>query len=262
MEDLETRKNWFSPIADLYDQARPRYPQALIRHTINTTQLSPQSNLLEIGCGSGIATVAFAPLGCSIVGLEPSEPLYQLACDRCKPYPNVRLLNTSFEEWNLEPDNFDAVLAANAFHWIPSEIAHVKSAAALRDRGFLILLWNMTPEPQHDVYQLLNEVYQEFAPSLSRYEGPRTQEEILRGFMRDTIDSGLFTHFASEQLSSETTYSVDDYLMLLSTFSQYRRLESPIREALFAGLRETIKTQLGGQIQLSYLSAVHIAQKR
>ncbi len=119
----------------------------------------------------------------------------------------------------------------------------------------------MTPEPQPEVYQLLNEVYQKFAPSLSRYEGQQTQEKILRGFAQDTIDSGQFTYFRSEQLSSESIYRVDDYLTLLSAFSPYRRLESPIKAALFAGLREKIETQLGGRIQLFYLSAVYIAQK-
>ncbi len=98
MEDLETRKSWFSSIATLYDQARPRYLDALIQRAIDAIQLSPQSRLLEIGCGSGIAAVEFAPLGCSIVGLEPSKALYQLASDKCKPYANVHLLNTSFEE--------------------------------------------------------------------------------------------------------------------------------------------------------------------
>jgi SAM-dependent methyltransferase len=77
-----------------------------------------------------------------MVCLEPNPDFYQLAQKNCKHYPNVELQNTSFEEWGLEADRFDAVLAASSFHWIPSDVGYSKAAKALRENGYLILLWN------------------------------------------------------------------------------------------------------------------------
>jgi cyclopropane fatty-acyl-phospholipid synthase-like methyltransferase len=57
---LEERAHWYSSAALAYDKARPRYPEALISHVANLTQLGSHSRLLEIGCGSGIATTDFA----------------------------------------------------------------------------------------------------------------------------------------------------------------------------------------------------------
>ena len=75
------------------------------------------------------------------------------------------------------------------------------------------------------------------------------------------MGSGRFKHFQCEDLVSEVPYSVDDYLTLLSTYSPYLKLDPPIRDALFRGLREVIEKKLGGHIQLSYLSACQVAKK-
>jgi SAM-dependent methyltransferase len=55
----------------------------------------------------------------------------------CKSYSSVEVINTSFEEWGLEPEAFDAVLAASSMHWIPAEIAYAKASRALKEGGYL-----------------------------------------------------------------------------------------------------------------------------
>lgn len=148
-------------------------------------------------------------------------------------------------------------LSANAFHWIPPEIRYTKAASAMCDNGFLILLWNLTPEPRYEVYQVIEEVYQAYAPSLVRYEGAQIQAEILRGFGQEILDSNCFKELVVEQTACEVTYSIDDYLKLLSTSG---RLEPQAFELLFAGLREKLE-KFGDSVQLSFLSAVHVARK-
>lgn len=65
----------------------------------------------------------------------------------------------------------------------------------------------------------------------------------------------------SEQLPCTVTYSIDDYLTLLSTLSPYIALDSQQRTSLFAGLQTTLERHCGSTIQLSYLSGFHIAKK-
>lgn len=259
-KELEQRKCWYSPAAEAYQQFRPRYPQAVIDRVVEITQLSASSTVLEVGCGPAIATPAFAALGCQMVCVEPNPDFYRLAQQICEPYPNVELQNCSFEEWELEPQRFNTVLAASSFHWIPPEIGYPKAAAALRPDGYLILLWNKELQPCYEVYQQLLAVYQVHAPSLMRaYEDGATQAAILDEMGQMAIESGYFKNMRSGHLDVKVAYSVDQYLMLLNTYSPYLKLEAKQRQALFAGLREVLQ-QNGDIVQLSYVSAFHITQ--
>ncbi|MEH1833114.1 MAG: methyltransferase domain-containing protein [Nostoc sp.] len=259
--DLEQRKNWYSPAAEAYNKARPRYPEELIHQIVEVAQLSRNSKILEVGCGPATATVAFAQLGCSMICLEPNPNFFRLAQHNCQPYPNVEIQNTSFEEWALETSEFDAVLAATSFHWISPEVGYPKAANALQESGYLILLWNKELQPCYEVYQRLSQIYQLHAPSLDRYQDRETQEEILRGLGKMAIDSGQFKDLISRQVVSEVTYNIDEYLMLLNTYSPYLKLAPHNKEALFAGLRHSIEDDFGGSLHLSYISAFHIAKK-
>jgi ubiquinone/menaquinone biosynthesis C-methylase UbiE len=260
-KNIEQRKKWYSSVAEAYNQARPRYPQAIIHRTIELAKIAPEARMLEVGCGPGIATVAFAELGFSMVCLEPSQEACQLARQNCHQYANIQIHNTTFEEWELETQKFDAVLAATSFHWIPANIGYPKAASALKDNGCLILLWNMLLEPRYEVYQELQQVYQKYAPSLAMYEGREKQKEHLRGFAEIVSDSGKFQDLVSEDVECKVIYNTDDYLTLLSTYSQCISLDSQMREDLFAGLREKIEEKFAGRLELTYLSACQIAWK-
>lgn len=255
--DFEQRKTWYSPIADIYYHARPDYSQELINRAVVLAELSSDARILEVGCGPGNATVAFAQFDFSMTCLDPNQDFCHLAQRNCASYPKVEICNTSFEEWAMSANQFNAVLSANAFHWISPDIRYSKAAEALRDNGFLILLWNMTPEPPYEVYRAIEEVYQVHAPSLVRYEGAQIQAEILKGFAQDVLDSGCFRELVTEQIACEVTYSIDDYLNLLSTL---RRLEPQAKELLFEELREKLE-KFGDSVQLLFLSAVHVARK-
>lgn len=262
-QDIEQRKTWYSPAAAAYQKVRPRYPQALIQQAVEVAQLSPDAKILEVGCGPATATVDLAAMGFEMVCLEPNPDFYGLAQQTCSPYPNVAILNASFEEWPLEVGQFDAVLAASSFHWIPAEVGYSKATQALREGGHLILLWNKELQPSYEVYQQMEALYRVHAPALGdRYEDRETQENVLRGLGQIVEDSGQFKQLMAGLVASEVTYSADDYLALLSTYSPYLKLDAHSREALFDRLRHTIERDFGGYLQLSYLSAFHVAQRR
>jgi SAM-dependent methyltransferase len=259
-KDLEQRRHWYSPAAEAYQQVRPRYPQEVLDRVVEMAQISSRSTLLEVGCGPAIATPAFAALGCQMVCVEPNPDFYHLAQQTCERYPNVELQNCSFEEWELAPQRFDAVLAASSFHWISPEVGYSKAAAALRPGGHLILLWNKELQPRYEIYQQLSTVCQTHAPSLNRaYENSVMQAAILDELGQMAIESGYFKDIQSGHIEVEVTYSVDQYLMLLNTYSPYLKLETEQKQTLFAGLREVLE-QNGETVQLSYVSAFHIAQ--
>lgn len=265
---MDSKRNWYSSVADAYNRVRPRYALELISRVIELTQLPPKSNILEIGCGPAIATVSFAELGFSLVSLEPNLEASQLAKQNCAAYPQVKIINTSFEEWEIAKNEFDAVLAATSWHWIDPEIAYCKSFETLKADGYLVLLWNTPPQLDYPTYQIVDRVYQTIAPAVplyARYEDQVTHQEHFQKFSQDILSSGYFEDLTYESMVKVVQYSLDDYLLLLSTLSPYIALEETTRNNLFAKLREVLYHMLRQDdrdyLTLYYISAFHVARK-
>ena len=83
----------------------------------------------------------------------------------------------------------------------------------------------------------------------------------LQALVQTVIDSGLFQELMTSEVMYNKTYNTDNYLMLLSTLSPYIAMEPEVRNALFAGLRDTIDMHLGGPIELEHLCIFQIVQK-
>lgn len=261
MNKPQNSNNWYSPVAQAYNKVRPGYPQSLINHLLELAQLSPQASILEIGCGPATATVSFAQLGYKMLCIEPSQEFCEIAQQNCNGYPLVKFDHTNFEDWQPQPQSFDAVLAATSIHWIPAEIAFPKAAEVLKNPGYLMLLWNASFQIQPEIYPLLNPIYQKYTPSLAWYDQKAKHQEGIKKIAQKAISSGLFKDLLSEELEWEITYTSDEYLLLLSTFSPYINLDATTREGLLTLLKTEIDEHLNGEITLGWLSMFHIVTK-
>ena len=56
----------FDHIADLYDRHRPRYPEKLFDDLLSLSGIIPSERILEIGSGTGQATLPLARRGFSL----------------------------------------------------------------------------------------------------------------------------------------------------------------------------------------------------
>ena len=257
----DERRAWYGNVAEAYNRTRPAYPPQLINKAVELALTSQNAKILEIGCGPGTATKDFAKLGYSIVALEPNFQASQLAQQNCLAYPQVEIINTTFEEWPLQPRKFDAILAATSFHWVSPEIVYEKTATALKGNGFLILLWNTPPQPSYEIHQqVLHKVYQDLAPSLGKYENKEIHLRNVKGISKNIIESGFFQEINSEHLVTDVTYSIDSYIALLSTLSPYIALEAQQRSDLFIRLKMVLGENLGSSIKLKFLSILQVMQ--
>ncbi|MEL6437712.1 MAG: class I SAM-dependent methyltransferase [Cyanobacteria bacterium J06621_8] len=255
------KSKWYDSVSEAYERTRPRYPQQILAQIQANAQLKPGKSVLEIGSGPAIASVELAKLGVNLVCLEPSQAACKIARRKCSAYPQVKVINTTFEAWELAEQKFDAVVATTSFHWVSPEIRTQKAAAALKKHGKLILMWNTPPQPSYEVYQSLAHIYQELAPELARYEGHQHHEQNLAYFGEEIIESGCFENLITDKIISRVSYSVDDYLTLLSTLSPYIGLEPEVRSQLFKSMEQLLKLNYGEQLELQYLSLVQIAEK-
>jgi 16S rRNA A1518/A1519 N6-dimethyltransferase RsmA/KsgA/DIM1 with predicted DNA glycosylase/AP lyase activity len=94
------------------------------------SNLHAGSRALEIGCGTGQLSVPLAEHGMDLVAVELGGRLAALARRNLARLPNARVEAGAFEDWPLSTQMFDAVLAANAFHWLDPNVRLSKPAEA------------------------------------------------------------------------------------------------------------------------------------
>src|SRR5688500_9398008 len=132
----------FGEVAEEYDRVRPGYPPALFEDMLG---YSPPATALEIGAGTGKATVTVASRGVQVVALEP-DPAMALVLRQRVAGLAVNIAMASLESYEPE-EPVDLVYSAQAFHWTDEKTRWSRTAAALRPGGSLALFWNMERLP-------------------------------------------------------------------------------------------------------------------
>lgn len=100
----------FGADAERYDRARPSYPGALVERIVAA---SPGSEVLDVGCGTGIAARQFQAAGSRVLGVDPDARMAELARQG-----GIDVEVTKFEAWDPAGREFDAVIAGQAWHWV------------------------------------------------------------------------------------------------------------------------------------------------
>lgn len=121
----------FEDLVDDYDAARPHYPRALY------DALPSLGDVLELGAGTGIASVELSSLARSLVvtDLGPRMLARGLA-KHASPGVVCRAEALPFAD-----ASFDVVCGAQMWHWT-SDPAGADAARVLRPGGKLVLWWN------------------------------------------------------------------------------------------------------------------------
>ena len=87
----DDRRLSFGDDAERYDRARPSYPAAAVDAAMDGANIR---RVLDVGCGTGIASQLFLDRGCEVVGVEPDERMAAVAHRR-----GVNVVVTPFETW-------------------------------------------------------------------------------------------------------------------------------------------------------------------
>jgi SAM-dependent methyltransferase len=250
----------FDEVPELYDRARPRYPSEVFDDLVSLTGLAPGDRILEIGPGTGQATLPLAERALEIVGLELGGGLAAVARRNLAAYPRVQIIEATFEDWDAGDAQFDAVVAFTAFHWIDPTIRYARSAELLRPGGHLavVLTDHVLPaggdrffaDVQEDYVWLTDE--EDASPPRDPADIPDLSAEIDA--------SRLFRTVAVRRYVWDVVYTADAYLELLDTFSGHRALPEDVRSRLYAAIRRRIERQPGQQVRKTSIAILHVAR--
>jgi SAM-dependent methyltransferase len=245
-----TLRATFEEVPDLYDRARPSYPPQLFDDLASLGALSEGARVLEIGCGTGKATVDLAERAFSVTCVELGEQLAERARRNLRGFPGVEVVTADFEAWEAPAAVFDAVVAFTAFHWIDPELRYEKSAAVLRDGGALaVVATKHVLPPDGDAFFAEEE------------EDRPPRPEDVSDLTDEMLASGLFGDVAVRRHLWDVVYTADEYVAVLDTYSVQRALEQAARDELYARIRRRIEARPGGTVRKTYLATLSLGRR-
>jgi SAM-dependent methyltransferase len=236
--------------AERYDRTRPRYPDALVAAIVAA---SPGLDVLDVGSGTGIAARQFQAVGCRVLGVEPDERMADFA-RRTGIVTEV----ARFEDWDCAGRQFDAVIAAQAWHWVDPLIGAERAAQVLRPGGRLAVFWNAAQVPA-DLAEAFGAVYREVLPDLPFKPWARPALDNYR-MMAATAADGIrqassFDEPVQWRFDWHLPYTRDDWLEQVPTTGGNNRLPPEQLAALLAGMGAAIDAA-GGDFTVQYAALV------
>jgi SAM-dependent methyltransferase len=259
--DRHLLRRSFEEVPELYDRARPGYPPQLFDDLVELAGLRPGDRVLEIGCGTGQATQPLAERGLRLTCIELGAGMVAFVRRRLARFPEVEIVQGLFETWVPERAEFDAIVAFTSFHWLDPDAQYEKSARLLRPAGALALGRSDTVLlDDHDPFWVdVREDYDAVVPS-HEYQPPPRPDEL--GDYREQIDgSGRFRTIDVSRYLWELTYSAEEFVALLETYSGHRSIEEPQRSELYRRIRRRIDVAPGGRVRRTYVSTLHVARR-
>jgi SAM-dependent methyltransferase len=255
----------FDEVPELYSRARPGYPSEVFDDLTALARLPDTARILEIGCGTGQATVALAERGYRITCVELGPQLAAFARRRLSAFPAVEVINADFETWDPPDDAYDAVVAFTAFHWIDPALRYEKSASLLRENGALALVGSLHVLPP-DGDQFFVEVqadYEAVVPDDDKTKaGGPMHPDAISDLKEEIETGGFFCSIATRRYLWDVTYTSDEYIGLLNTYSGHRVLAAATRERLYGLIRQRIEARVEGTVRKSYLTMLNVARLR
>jgi len=246
----------FGADARRYDRARPTYPASLVERIVAA---SPGPDVLDVGCGTGISARLFQAAGCRVLGVDPDPRMAELARQG-----GTATEVAKFEDWDPVGRSFDAVIAAQSWHWVDAVAGTAKAAAVLRPGGRLAVFWNAFDAPK-DLREAFRDVYRRVQPdspfgaywARPAVDAYRIGCERMAQVMRE---AGAFGE-PEEWLSTwERPYTRDEWLDLVPTTGGFTRHPEADQRELLAGFGAAVDAA-GGVFTMSFTTIAATAAR-
>ena len=129
----------FDPLAEHYDAGRTGYSNDLY-NTLLGYGLTPRDHVLDVACGTGLASRPLVENGFRVTGVDVSDAM--LAKARAH-YPSATWVAGDAEKLPFGQAAFDAAISAQAFHHLDRAKAIAELMRVVRPRGVIAIWWKV-----------------------------------------------------------------------------------------------------------------------
>ncbi len=258
----DARRLAFGRVADLYDEARPTYPEAAVTAIITAAGLTPPARIYEVGAGTGKATLLFAARGYGVTAIEPSAAMAGVARERLAGQAGVEFVESDFEHWH-PPERLRLVVSAQAWHWVDPAVGYERAAEALVPGGTLAAMWNFPDWPHFALQPALSAAYRTHIPEL-RPDFPMHPDSRPERLDTWRTAATARTWFGDPQVSGyrwAQPYTTDEYLRLLGTHQDHILMD-PARRAILLEAVAAAVDGAGGAFEMPIVTWVCTMTRR
>jgi len=257
-EEWAARARSFGNVALQYDRARPSYPAAMVDDIV---AMLPGRRVVEVGAGTGKATVSFGVRRLALTCVEPDPRMAAVLAENCRSMPDVEVVVSTFEGWQ-PTGSYDGLLAAQSWHWTDGATRYQKAAAVLRERGVLALFWNHVSWRLTPIHAAIDDVYRRHGIDTHDNRSPsRTNPSAFTDdSLRDELSKlPTFSDVDVRRYPTAQTYSAREWCDYLGSTSDHLLLEPAAREGLLADIARVIDDEGAGVIEIHRCCDLYLA---
>ena len=254
----------FDTAVSNYDKMRPGYVDEIYQAIFNFIPIDGNSNVAEVGSGSGQATLPVLKTGCKLTAVEYGENFSELLKNKFKDFPKFSVVTGKFEEVSLDEGVFDLVFSATAFHWVPEKEGYEKVYRMLKKGGAFARFANRPrncqnePELGEEIQALYNEYYNKQHNIKSGTKKWFTEEDAKAISL--IPEKYGFTDIKYFLFYRERVFTASEYIKLLGTYSDHIAIEESVRKVFFSKIEDAINRH-GGTITISDTLDLELARK-
>lgn len=133
--------NYFAPawVAGLYARGRPYFHPLVAERIAAAVGATGRLGLaVDVGCGTGLSTLALAPLADRVLGLDPAASMVAQA----PAGPGLAYAIAAGEALPLAPASCDLLTVSSALHWLAPSRFFAEARRALRPGGHVAVYDN------------------------------------------------------------------------------------------------------------------------
>lgn len=249
----------FNEVAAEYDKWRPTYVPDLYTDIMAYSGINQASRVLEIGIGTGQATLPFLNMNCNLTAVEIGDKLAAYTREKFGEYKNLEIKNMAFEDYECPDNSLDMVYSASAFHWISEEIGYPKVYKLLKSGGTFARFANHPYKDKENepLDVAMRKVYAKYMPSLKL--APEYSEKMCKD-RADISKKYGFIDVSYKLYYRTRVFDAEGYATLISTYSDHRALGESKLTLFLSEIKDVINSY-GGKINIYDTIDLQLARK-
>lgn len=251
----------FNEVPAVYDRWRPTYVLELYADIFEYSGIDNESRALEVGIGTGQATLPFIKTNCQVTAIELGNELAAYSKRKFAEYRNLDVLNMAFEDYECPDGSYDIVYSASAFHWIPEEVGYLKVYRLLKSGGTFARFANHPYKDKQNepLHLALQELYEKYMPHISLKKPVEYSEENAKQ-RSDISKKYRFGDQMYRLYHRVRTFDAEGYASLIKTFSDHRAVGAAKLQLFSEKVKETVD-RFGGTINIYDSIDLQLARK-